>query len=222
MKIGILGSGDVGQALASGLAQAGHSVMISSRDPHGEKIQSYLSTLDSSFKSRISSGSFAEAAKFGEPVVFLAVMWNGVESVVHSTVSELAGKVVLDCTNPLKYDATTQSLDLCIGFTDSAGETVQRWLPESHVVKTLNYVNARWMSNPGSKFGGQEPTSFVAGDRLEDKQIAIKLLNDLGWKDVVDLGALKAARLLEPIAMAWIKMFMTNKSPNSAWKLIRN
>ena len=136
MKIGVLGTGDVGRVLAAGLAGVGHEVMIGTRDPSQQKMTDWLSDAGKG----VNAGSFAEAAAFGE-LLILAIGWSNVKNAIDLTgVENFAGKVLLDATNPLRFDAEGKPPVLDIGHTDSAGETVQRWLPDARVVKAFNIV----------------------------------------------------------------------------------
>jgi 8-hydroxy-5-deazaflavin:NADPH oxidoreductase len=130
MKIGILGTGDVGQALGTGFANLGHQVMMGSRDAGNAKMKAWISSAGKN----AAGGTFAEAARFGELVV-LATLWSGTESALKlAEPRNLAGKVVIDATNPLVF-APGKPPALALGHTDSGGEQVQRWLPDARVVK---------------------------------------------------------------------------------------
>ena len=136
MKIGIIGSGDVGHRLADGFIELGHTVKIGSRDPNQKKITEWLAKHD---KAKASSGTFAETASFGELNV-LATSWAGtVDAIKMADPKNLAGKVVIDVINPLDFSKGMPPR-LAIGHTDSAGETIQRMLPDSKVVKAFNIV----------------------------------------------------------------------------------
>jgi 8-hydroxy-5-deazaflavin:NADPH oxidoreductase len=127
MKIGILGSGDVGRRLADGFIELGHIVKIGSRNPRQEKITEWMAKHD---KAKVSSGTFAEAASFGE-LDLIATLWAGTADAIEmADPKNLAGKVVIDVTNPLDFSKGMPPR-LAIGHTDSAGETVQRMLPDS-------------------------------------------------------------------------------------------
>ena len=124
MKIGILGTGDVGRTLANGFLATGHQVMMGSREAANDKALAWAT--EAGAGSTASAGTFAAAAKFAD-VVVLAVSWSGTENALKLAGEEnLAGKVVIDAVNPLNFGP--QGLELAIGHTDSAGELVQRWL----------------------------------------------------------------------------------------------
>ena len=147
MKIAVIGSGEVGQALAKGLVDVGHKVMIGTRDTSKKDLK-WTKKHD---KEKLSVGSFAEAADFGEMAI-LAVAWHATENVLGIVRPELSGKIVIDVTNPLLF-SEDEAPQLAVGHNMSAGEMVQQTLIDSHVVKTLNTINFRHMVQPQFKTG---------------------------------------------------------------------
>ena len=213
MKIGILGTGDVGQALGSGFVKYGHQVKMGSRNPNQDKVKAWLERVGKG----ASAGTFAEAAAFGEAAV-LAINWAGTENAIRLAGPEnLAGKVVIDVTNPLDFSSGMPP-KLAVGWTDSAGEQVQRWLPNSHVVKAFNIVGNPHMVNP--QFPGGPPDMFICGNDSKARQTVTGFLQAFGWS-VVDIGGIQGARYLEPLAMIWILQSINTKSGNHAFKLLR-
>ncbi len=213
MKISILGSGDVGQVLGRGFVEEGHQVMMGTRNPGQTKIKNWLAKVGPNG----SAGTFAEAAAFGDLAV-LATLWSATETVIRlADPKNLAGKTVIDATNPLDFSAGMPP-KLAIGLTDSGGESVQRWLRESHVVKAFNTVGNPQMVHP--QFMGGPPDMLICGDDSGAKKTATDLIKQLGWS-VVDLGGIEASRYLEPMAMIWIIHFFQTNSPNHAFKLLR-
>ncbi len=215
MKIGILGSGDVGRRLADGFIELGHSVKIASRNPHQEKITEWMAKHD---KAKVSSGTFAEAASFRE-LDLIATSWAGtVDAIVMADPNNLAGKVVIDVTNPLDFSKGMPPR-LAIGHTDSAGETVQRMLPGSKVVKAFNIVGNPHFIHPD--FPGGPPTMFICGNDDQAKKIVIdNFLIKFGW-ETIDIGGIEGARLLEPLAFLWIMHYFRTGNGNHAFKLLR-
>lgn len=213
MKIGILGTGDVGQALGIGFATLGHDVKIGSRDPNQEKIKAWVNKAGA----KASAGTFAEAAAFGELVV-LCTIWTGAENAIRLADPEhLVGKVVIDTTNPLDFSGGIPP-KLAIGHSDSAGEQVQRWLPNSQIVKAFNIVGSGHMFKPN--FPGGPPDMFICGNDDPAKATVSDLLKTFGWS-VIDIGGIECARYLEPLAMVWIRHFFRVNSVNHAFKLLR-
>jgi len=213
MKVGILGSGDVGKALARGFASRNHEVMISSREP--ERLQEFIAEQ----KERVHSGTFEEAAKFGE-VVVIATLFSGTKSAIDlAGPSNFSGKPVIDCTNPLKFEEGKLP-ELSIGFDNSAGEEVQRWLPDAKVVKAFNIIGNQFMVDP--KFPGGPPTMFIAGNDDGAKKTVAQLIESLGWQSAVaDLGAIEESRYLEPMCIVWVHYGMRTGSWDHAFKMLR-
>ncbi len=133
MKIAVIGSGDVGQSLAKGFLEAGHSVMLGTRDTKKKE----LDWARKHKSKRASVGSYAEAADFGE-IAVLAVAWHAADNVLAIIRPELSGKIVIDVTNPLIFHEDNAP-ELAVGHDISAGEMVQQTLADSHVVKTLEH-----------------------------------------------------------------------------------
>lgn len=214
MKIGIIGSGDVAQSLAAGLIAAGHKVMMGTRDPKKKSLLSWNKTLDD--KTEI--GSTTEAAAFAE-IAILAVAWHAAEDVLALVRPQLVGKVVIDVTNPLIYN-DDEAPTLSIGHSISGGEIVQQSLSDSHVVKTLNYINHANMVNPHYKQG--LPIMFVCGNNDSAKRQVRDLLEDLGWEDMLNIGTIEQSRLLEPLSLLWIEYGATRSTWNHAFAVLED
>ncbi len=213
MKIGIIGSGDVGRTLASGFLSFGHEVMLGSRDIMQEKVQQWQS---SNGKNAL-LGNFTEAAIFGE-VVVLASPWVGTKNAVDlAGSSNFIGKTVIDVTNPLDFSGGVPP-KLDVGMTDSAGEMIQSWLPEAYVVKAFNIVGSSNMVNP--QFNEGKPDMFICGNELTAKETVTKFLDDFGWQ-TIDLGNIEMSRLLEPLALVWIVYGFKTNTWSHAFKLLR-
>jgi len=195
VKIGILGTGEVGRSLGAGFKKHGHEVKLGHRDP---------------------KESYADAAKFGE-VALLCTPWAGTENAIKLTdPKNLAGKVVIDVTNPLKFEESSAP-QLALGFTDSGGEQVQRWLPKSRVVKAFNIVGNSLMIDP--QLPGGPPDMFIAGSDAAAKQTVTQICKEFGWP-VVDIGGIEGSRLLEPLAMLWVVVGFKLNRWDQAWKLL--
>ena len=209
-RIGILGSGDVGQKLGTGFAALGHEVKLGAREATNEKTAAWAKKTGSG----ASAGSFNDAAKFGD-IVVVATLWGGTENALTLAGQEnLAGKVVLDVTNPLETSAS--GLRLALGHTDSGGEQVQRWLPKSKVVKTFNTVGNAHFFKP--KFE-RAPTMFFAGNYAEAKKVAAAIITEFGW-EALDCGGIEASRLLEPLCILWVGHGARSGTWNHAFKLL--
>jgi NADPH-dependent F420 reductase len=214
LKIGVLGTGDVGQVLGAGLAALGHEVKIGSRDAKNPKAVEWAEKNGA----HASAGTFADAAKFGD-VIILAASWTAMQSLLElAGPDNFAGKVVIDATNPLDFSKGAPPT-LAIGTTDSAGEQIQRWLPKARVVKAFNIVGNPHMVNPS--FPGGKPDMFICGDDEAAKKTVTEICTELGWPGAVDIGGLICARYLEPMAMVWISYFFKTGSGAHALALLR-
>jgi NADPH-dependent F420 reductase len=193
MKIGIIGSGNVGGTLGKVWAKTGHQVFFGSQRPQDEKVRELLKEAGPNAQ----AGSPKEAAAFGEVVIF-ATPWPATRDAIQST-GNLAGKIVIDCTNPLKPDLS----GLEIGHTTSAAEKVAEWAKGAKVFKAFNTTGFNIMANP--VINGTPTVMFVCGDDEAAKPTVMQLAADVGF-DAVDAGKLTQARLLEPWAMLWISL----------------
>jgi len=196
MRIGIIGSGHVGSALASGLARHGHDVMLGTRDVHKPAVAEFVETSDE----RGHAGSYAEAARFGD-VIITAYPGALVKEMVTAMGPEnLAGKVVIDAVNPVaRIDGAATA---AFGEDDSAAETLQRAVPSAQVVKAYNTTMPERMVDPDPASG---PTTMrIAGNDPDAKAEVAELLESTGWT-VRDLGALDQARKLELQVISWMQ-----------------
>jgi predicted dinucleotide-binding enzyme len=192
MRIGIIGKGNVGTALAAGLTHAGHEIKFGHRD---------------------SKEPIAEAAKWGD-VIILAVPHDAAADATKAVGSTADGKTVVDVSNAL-----TANMELAIGFTTSAAEEIQKMLPKAHIVKAFNTVFAQNQST--GEVGGEQLTLFVAGDDAKAKQTVMRLGKDIGFEPV-DAGPLKAARYLEPMGMFMISLgYMLGMGTKIGFKLVK-
>lgn len=212
MNIGIIGAGNVGGTLGKAWAAVGHKIRFGVRNPADEKVTALLKQCGPN----ASAGRVDEAGAFGQ-VVVLTTPWDGARSAVESA-GNLAGKVFVDCTNPVPLGANLME-GLTLGHTTSAGEEVAKWAKGAKVVKAFNTTGAGNMANP--RFGGNKSVMFVAGDDAEAKRTVSQLSNELGF-ETIDAGPLRQARLLEPLAMLWISLaYAQGLGPNFAFKLER-
>jgi predicted dinucleotide-binding enzyme len=212
MKIGILGTGDVGQALGRGFLALGHEVKLGSREAGGEKAKAWASKMGG----KASEGTFADAAAFADLAV-VATLWSGTENALRlAGAMNLAGKVVIDATNPLVFTPNAPP-SLALGHTDSGGEQVQRWLPQSRVVKCFNIVGHAHMFRPD--FPGGPPTMFFCGNDADAKKTVAGICRDFGWP-TIDIGGIEGARLLEPMCILWVLYGIRSGSWNHAFKLL--
>jgi len=200
MKVGILGSGMVGQTIALKLGKIGLEVMIGTRSP--EKLAD-LAAQNPGLK----VGSFSECAGFGE-LLFNASKGDASLDVIRSAGKEnLAGKILVDIANPLDFSHGMPPT-LFVGNTDSLAEQIQRILPETKVIKAFNTMAAAVMVEPRSLAGGDH-SLFICGNDTEAKVRAAALFKDwFGWSDIIDIGDLSGARATEALLPLWIRLSM--------------
>ena len=212
MKIGIIGSGSVAQAIGSGLIAAGHQVMLGSREPAKPAIAGWLDKSGAAAH----AGTFPEAAEFGE-IVFVATRGTATEQALQlAGPDRFSGKVVVDVTNPLKMNAEKQMI-LAPLPDGSLGETVQRLLGTAKVVKALNTVNSAHMVHP--RFPGGTPEMFLCGNDADAKKTVGEILAAFGWAPI-DAGGIEAARLLEPLSLLGIRLALASGNWNYVFRLI--
>lgn len=213
MKIGVFGTGVVGQTIASKLDELGHDVMLGTRDvaetlaraepnPYGMPPLAVWHAQNP----RIKLGTFAEAAEHGG-VLFNAT--NGaasVQALESAGEANLGNKVLMDISNPLDFSRGMPPT-LTVSNTDSMGEQIQRAFPNLKVVKTLNTVTASLMVNP-NLVGGGEHDMFVCGNDADANAQATEMLKSwFGWKRVIDLGDITAARGMEMYLPIWLRLW---------------
>jgi predicted dinucleotide-binding enzyme len=213
MKVGILGTGDVGRALGAGFARLGHEVKMGARTAGHEKAMAWASENGA----LASQGTFADAAKFGELLVFATLGSANLEVVAQAGVGNFIGKVVIDATNPL--DFSTGTPDLNPKGTDSGGEVLQRAIPQAKVVKAFNTTPNVLMFRP--EIAGGPPDMFIAGEDAEAKKTVTRILNEFGWPTVYDFGGIKHARWLEAMCIAWVLACMSANSWRLGYKMLR-
>ena len=211
MKVGILGSGDVAKTLGNGFLQHGHDVMLGTREP--AKLAEWTKQ---NSKGRV--GSFAEAGKFGELVV-LAVKGSVAENALRAAgVANLAGKPVIDVTNPIADQPPVNGvLKFFTTLDESLMERLQREFGSVRFVKAFNSVGNARMVNP--QYRGGKPTMFICGNDEAAKKTVSGILDQFGW-ETADMGNAEAARAIEPLCMLWcIPGFLRNEWTH-AFKLL--
>jgi 8-hydroxy-5-deazaflavin:NADPH oxidoreductase len=208
MRFGVLGTGIVGQTVASKLVELGHDVMMGSRQANNPKATEWVAAAGSG----ASAGSFADAARFGEIVVNATNGMASLDALQAAGAENLAGKVLIDIANPLDFSlGFPPTLSVC--NSDSLGEQIQRTFPEARVVKTLNTVNADVMVNPHVVPG--DHTIFVSGDDQGAKARVGELLTSFGWsaENILDLGDISSARGVEMYLPLWLRLLGTKGTP---------
>jgi predicted dinucleotide-binding enzyme len=212
-KVAVLGSGQVGQVLADGFLKHGHSVMRASREP--KKLEEWKAGAGA----KASVGTFAEGAAWGSLVV-LAVKGTAAESAVElAGAANLAGKTVLDTTNPIAAAPPVNGvLPYFTTFGESLMERLQKKAPDAHFVKAFSCVGSAFMVNP--QMPGGPPTMFICGNDAGAKTEAREILTQFGW-DIADMGTVEAARAIEPLCILWCIPGLTGGGWTHAFKLLR-
>jgi predicted dinucleotide-binding enzyme len=211
-KIGVLGSGVVGETLANGFIKHGHEVMRGSRD--GKKLDEWKRSAGDKAK----TGTFAETARFGE-VVVLAVKGVAAEPAVDLCGAALAGKTVLDTTNPIAESPPENGvLKYFTGPNESLLERLQQRVPAAHFVKAFSCVGNAFMVDPN--FGGQKPTMFICGNDEKARAETTEILSAFGW-ETEDLGSATSARAIEPLCILWCIPGLQHGRWSHAFKLLK-
>jgi predicted dinucleotide-binding enzyme len=208
MKIAILGTGMVGNAIGSKLAKLGNEVKMGSRTPDNAKAAEWVKATGP----KASQGTYAEAAAFGELVFNCTAGTGSLAAIEASGKKNLAGKILIDVSNPLDFSkGMPPSLSVC--NTDSLGEQIQRALPDTKVVKALNTINCNIMVD-ASLVKGEHDVFMCGNDAAAKGKVAELLKGSFGWKNVIDLGDLTASRGQEMYVAFWVRLWGAVGSPN--------
>ena len=211
MKVGVIGSGVVGQTLAAGFLKHGHEIEIGTREP--AKLKEW-STKHPGAKVK----TFAEAAAFGEALVLAVAGQVALEVLKLVGPKALQGKTVIDACNPIGGGPPVNGvLSYFTTLTDSLMERLQKAHPSAHFVKAFNSVGNAQMVNP--HFVGGRPTMFICGNDANAKRVVTQFLDQFGW-DTEDMGAVEAARAIEPLCMLWCILGFTQNEWTHAFKLL--
>lgn len=211
-KVAVLGSGVVGETLAGGFLKHGHEVMRASRDP------AKLADWKTKAGDKAQTGTFAEAAKWGD-IVVLCVKGDAAASALELAGREnTAGKVVIDTTNPIGGAPVNGVLPYFTKPDESLLEVLQKQNPKAHLVKCFNSVGAPRMVNPD--FGGTKPTMFICGAEATAKAEVTKILDVFGW-ETADMGGVEAARPIEQLCVLWCILGFKENSWMHAFKLLK-
>lgn len=213
MKIGIIGSGVVGQTLGIGFLKNGHQVKIGTREPGKLKEWREKNKTDNA-----SVGNFKDAAEFGELIV-LCTLWTGTKNAVElSGMENFKGKILIDVTNPLDFsEGMPPKLGVNVGH--SGGEQIQSWLPNTKVVKAFNIINAYTMINPNLEEG--KPDLFICGNDADAKKKVTDIAKEFNWESIIDIGGIKESFLLEALTILWVNYGFKHNQWTHAFKLLK-
>jgi Predicted dinucleotide-binding enzymes len=215
MKVGIIGSGQVGQVLAKAFTSEGHQVMLGTRNPAKEEILKFKKE-----NTKVETGNFADTAFFGELLVLATGGAVTADAIAMAGLENFTGKVVIDVTNPiaplppengvLKYFTTLES---------SLMERLQKIIPTARLVKAFNSVGNAYMYKPVFKNG--PPTMFICGNDAAAKETVTAILTSFGW-ETEDMGGVQSARAIEPLCILWCIPGMLRNQWTHAFKLLKN
>jgi predicted dinucleotide-binding enzyme len=201
MRIGVIGSGNVGRTIADGALGAGHEVGLGARSPDKPELREWVEGAGE----RASLGGIQEAAEFGELLVNATEGDGSLEALRAAGAENLAGKTLLDIANAGSFDEQ-HNFVLTYVNDDSLAEEIQRTFPDLRVVKALSTMHRVLMTKPDAL--PTPTTALICGDDPEAKAEVLALLGDFGWKpeDVIDLGDLTAARAMEMFVSLWVRL----------------
>lgn len=212
MKVGVLGSGVVGKVLAAGFAGHRHEVMIGSRSP--EKLVDWLQE-----NPGIGSGLFGDVAAFADLIVLAVKGTAASEVLAIAGEDNHAGKPVIDATNPIADEPPANGvLKFFTRLDESLMELLQRQYPRTNFVKAFSSVSSARMVNP--RFEGGTPTMFICGNDAAAKEVVTDIIGQFGW-ETEDLGAVEAARAIEPLCMLYCIPGFTRDQWTHAFKLLK-
>ena len=225
MKIAVLGTGMVGQAIAARLSGQGHDVTIGTRDPQATLARTGPDGMGNppfsawaEDHAQVNLATLSEAAAGAELVVNATNGSGAMPALEQAGAENLAGKVLVDISNPLDFSKGFPPT-LFVKDSDSLGEQIQRAFPETRVVKTLNTLNANLMVNP--KELGAESSVFVSGDDEAAKATVTELLHSFGHTDVIDLGNITTARGTEMLLPVWLRLMGALGTAAFNFKIVR-
>ena len=218
MKIAVLGTGMVGNALGTRLVQKGHEVTMGSRTANNEAARKWASSLGE----RARTATFQNAAAFGELVISCTGGMHSMEALKSVGAEPLRGKILIDVSNPLQQD---KDGSIILGFcnTNSLGERIQNAFPETRVVKALNTVNCDIMIEP-SRVPGNHSLFICGNDAAAKKRVTQYLSDWFGWKpdNIIDVGDITAARGTEMMMPLWMRLFQgVIGHPHFNWQIVQ-
>jgi predicted dinucleotide-binding enzyme len=218
MKIGILGTGEVGNLLGSRLIENGHQVRMGGREANNKKGLDFVNRHSSE---NASYGTFAEAAGFGE-IIFNATNGRFALEALKLAHTSFAGKIIIDVANPLDFSTKPPTLIPEFANTNSIGESIQRNFPDAKVVKTLNTLGMALAVNPKQLNNGDH-SIFVSGNDEGAKTRTKTLLTEFGWKieNIIDIGDITGARAMESFLILSVRLLMSFGMPTFNIKVIK-
>lgn len=212
-KIGIIGSGNVGIALANGLQRHGYQIMVGTNDIGKHD------AIREKTKGSAAIGSFEETARYSDLLILAVKGTVAEEALTKAGISNLSGKTILDATNPIAEGPPTNGvLPFFTSLDESLMERLQGLVPEAHFVKCFSCVGNALMVDPD--FGGQKPSMFICGNNDDAKKRTTQLLEEIGW-EAEDMGKVEAARAIEPLCILWCIPGINSGKWRHAFKLLK-
>jgi len=218
MKIGILGTGEVGNLIGSRLIENGHQVMMGGREANNQK---GLDFVKKHSPENASYGTFADASKFGE-IIFNATNGRRALEALKLANTDFAGKIIIDVANPLDFTTKPATLIPEFANTNSLGESIQNSFPKAKIVKTLNTFGMALGVNPKQLNNGDH-SIFISGNDEGAKTTSKKILNEFGWKNetIIDIGDITGARAMEGFLPLSVRMLLSFGIPTFNIKVIK-
>ncbi len=214
MKAGIIGSGIVGRVLGKSFLAEGYEVMLGSRNPKKEEVMKWKQE-----NSKGHTGTFAETAAFGDLLVLATSGIVSMEAIHMAGKNNFSGKLVIDTTNPIAVTTPENGvLGFFTGPNESLMEKYQQEIPDAKWVKAFNSVGNALMYKPA--FDEMRPTMFICGNDAGAKLTVTHILDTFGW-DTADMGAVTAARAIEPLCMLWCIPGFLHNEWHHAFKLLK-
>ena len=214
MKYGILGTGNVAQEIGTKLIELGHEVKLGTRDPKNEKALNWAKKNGS----KASVGTFTETVSFSDRIFNCVKGIHAIEVITSVGPEKFKNKILIDLTNPYNYKDGHISLDPKYSGNTSLGEEIQKLLPNTKVVKTLNYLGSNMMTNPSSL---AEPiTGFYSGNDEKAIEVVNQILHDFGWTETLDIGNISMSRYTEMLGAFWVPLYGKLGNMNWGFKLV--
>jgi predicted dinucleotide-binding enzyme len=226
MKVGILGTGSVGRALAEGFVREGHEVLVGTRDVDALMARTEPDRMGTPPFAEwlpehpgVAVGVFSHVGEHAELLVNATLGSVSVDVLHEAGLADTPGRILIDASNALDHSGGFPP-SLFVVNTDSLSEQIQREFPDARVVKAWNTMTASLMTNPGRLAGGDHSIPICGNDDDARRQVA-DLLRSFGWRDVVDLGDLRAARGMEAYVLFWLGLYGAAGSPLVNTKIVR-
>jgi len=214
MKIGIIGSGIVGQTLAKAFTNEGNNVQLGTRNTSKEEVIKFKNE-----NANINIGTFAETATFADLIVLATAGAVTIDAIALAGKENFNNKIVIDATNPIAKEPPVNGvLKFFTDYNSSLLEKIQAFIPETKIVKAFSCVGNAFFYKPN--FNGVKPTMFIAGNDLNAKKVVVDILIAFGW-ETEDMGTAEAARAIEPLCILWCLPGFTKNQWGHAFKLLK-